>query len=92
LNGSMQYMGSFSSTSYSIPASANNTGYTVLISDANGCQVSGSAIVINCFPFAVAATVIADASAEGVCDGQVELVLSNGAAPYTLTNWLNGGN
>ena len=92
LNGNMEYMGNFSSTTYSIPAAASNTGYTVLINDANGCQVSGNAIVINCYPVSVATSVTANASAEGLCDGTAEVTISNGAAPYTFTNWLNNGN
>ena len=61
--------------------------YTVTISDANGCQVTGSYLVTEPTAISVSATT-GDVSCFGGNDGEVDLTVSGGTTPYAFA-WNN---
>jgi gliding motility-associated-like protein len=69
----------------------NNIGggtYTVIITDANSCTVSGSQTIVS--PAGTNATAnINDANCPGSADGSIDLTVSGGTPGYTF-NWSNG--
>lgn len=75
-------------------AGQNQTGivcagtYTVTITDANGCTATATATVNEPTLLSVTTT-SADASCNGVCDGDVGATATGGTGPYTYT-WDNG--
>jgi len=62
--------------------------YTVIVTDVNGCTVSGSQTLVS--PAGTSATAnITDANCPGSADGAIDLTVSGGTPGYTF-NWSNG--
>lgn len=62
--------------------------YTVLVRDANGCEVATIVVMTQPAPLTVAETASSDASCEGASDGSFTVAAAGGTSPYTYT--LNG--
>ncbi len=67
---------------------APNT-YTVIVSDANGCTTTQTAIVTEPFPLVVQVRQIINALCSDRADGGASAVVGGGTAPYTYL-WSNG--
>lgn len=81
------YLWSNSATTASISGLTAGT-YLLVVTDDNGCTVSGTYIVAE--PTAVTATAtLTNVSCFGGSDGEIDLVLSGGVSPYDIT-WSNG--
>ncbi len=62
--------------------------YTVVVSDANNCNQTGTYTVAGAGVLSVSAS-ITDASCAGVTDGSISLNVTGGSTPYTFA-WSNG--
>ncbi len=82
------YAWSNSGTTASITGLVAGT-YTVTVTDANGCTISGSATITE--PTALAeVTTSTDVSCNGGADGTASIAVSGGTMPYSYA-WSNGG-
>lgn len=63
--------------------------YTVMVMDANGCEGSASATIIEIGAPACSIAVNSPISAQGASDGEVQATASGGTPPYTYL-WNNG--
>src|SRR5690554_2948560 len=66
--------------------------YTVLITDDNGCTATGSENVGNIGGPSIDQLLSTDPSCNGVCDGEIEVIISGGTAPYTYSWFDDNGN
>ena len=89
--GAYQYAwfpsGGSSSSAANIPAGA----YTVVVTDANGCEGTAIANVLNTGGPSVAATILSPVSCNGGSDGSASVNVSNGTAPFTYAWSPSGG-
>ena len=63
--------------------------HDVTITDANGCQVIETIVLVDPAPLTVTSTINTAISCNGVCDGDVTVSASGGTAPITIT-WPGG--
>ena len=63
--------------------------YNVIVTDANGCEATEVANVLDLGSPTVSITSSGDASCYGICDGFANINISDGTAPYTIA-WSNG--
>ncbi len=63
--------------------------YTIAVSDANGCSITDSVIVTEPAQIMGSITSQTNASCTGVCDGEIEIAITGGTAPYQYS-WTNG--
>ncbi|MNJ97472.1 HYR domain protein [compost metagenome] len=98
-NGSIQIQVTGGTTSYGYDWSngtsnqnlnnASAGSYNVLVTDANGCQVAYSGVILSVTNLNAAA-MVTDVSCYGDDNGEATVVISNGNEPYTY-QWSNGG-
>ena len=99
-NGSIQILVTGGTTSYgydwsdgSSNQNLNNVpdgSYSVVVTDAHGCQVTYSGTILSVSNLD-ASTVVTNASCYGQDNGEATVVISNGNPPYAY-QWSNGGN
>lgn len=65
--------------------------YTVEVTDASGCIGFGSSIVDDVDTLILSLPVLTDISCFGLCDGQINYIVSGGTQPYSY-NWNDPGN
>ena len=82
------YLWSNSETTTSITNLAPGT-YSVTVTDANGCSESVSVIVGTGVPVLSISGIATDADCNGVLTGAIDVTISGGQAPFTIT-WSNG--
>ena len=70
----------------SVPVGDN---YTVVIRDASGCESMGEGITVPS-PFDASAVLTAEVSCPGVSDGSIDLTITGGTSPYTIS-WSGPG-
>lgn len=66
--------------------------YDIFISDANGCQTTGTEFVGNIGGPSISSFVLTDPSCNGICDGEISITVSGGTAPYSYAWEDNLGN
>ncbi|MFN8155479.1 MAG: gliding motility-associated C-terminal domain-containing protein [Bacteroidia bacterium] len=66
-------------------------GYTVVVTDANGCTATGSVSVADTPGPVVSLNTVTDVSCPGGGDGTIDVSIAGGTAPYTYS-WSGGGN
>ncbi|HIO71576.1 MAG TPA: PKD domain-containing protein, partial [Flavobacteriales bacterium] len=85
-SGSYTYIWDDSGTSTN--ATVNNLGagtYNVTVTDSLGCQVLGSGVITDVPGGTTTASVVADASGFGICDGEATGSMTAGTPPYTYS-------
>jgi len=88
--GTPGYTYSWTPTGQTTSAATNLTagGYTVTITDANGCTNSANATITQPTPVAVTANSFS-VTCNGACNGQLVSIASGGTGPYAYS-WSNG--
>lgn len=86
-SGAYTYLWSNGATSASISSLAPGT-YGVVVTDANGCQGTGQAVITQPSAIVISADVI-DAACFGFNNGAASISVSGGASPYQYA-WSNG--
>ena len=66
--------------------------YNVTVTDANGCESISQIVVDEPDPISISIPFALDATCPGVCDGEVTMVASGGALPYSYSWAPSGGN
>lgn len=66
-----------------------NSSFTITVTDASGCQATGSATTVNPNALAIIAYTVSSATASGIADGAIDITVSGGTGPYTFL-WNNG--
>lgn len=64
--------------------------YNLILSDINGCQDTFEFILNNLNAPSIGLDTVIDASCFGVCDGEIQVTVTGGTAPYVF-NWSSGG-
>lgn len=81
--GTLMYdIGSGQQASSSFANLTPNT-YNVTVTDANGCTATNSGVIIGTGSGVSATMNVTDVSCNGMSDGQIQVVPTNGSAPYT---------
>jgi gliding motility-associated-like protein len=65
--------------------------YTIEITDDNGCTTTGTANVANIGGPSIDQLLTTNPSCNGLCDGEIEVIVSGGTVPYTYTWFDNNG-
>jgi len=67
----------------------NPGSYSYVVTDAEGCTVSGEVLLESASPITATPQVISDISCAGLTDGSAALEMADGTAPYSFA-WANG--
>lgn len=63
--------------------------YNIVVKDVNNCQITGTEIVSEPTQLVLDSASITDATCKSSCDGEIQLSVSGGTAPY-FYNWAQG--
>ncbi|MFK8009016.1 MAG: PKD domain-containing protein [Saprospiraceae bacterium] len=89
--GSTPYFFTWSNGSTTEDQSGLSPGiYTVSIIDINGCEIVENFEVLEPAPIQITNVVVTNISCAGINDGNIEITVDGGTAPYSY-NWSNGG-
>lgn len=66
--------------------------YQIIVSDGNGCQVTGNEVVGSIGGPTISSISITDPSCQGVCDGEITITVTGGTAPYSYQWYDVSGN
>ncbi|RYM32417.1 hypothetical protein ERX46_14160 [Brumimicrobium glaciale] len=91
--GTPVYQYSFNGGSTFNASSSNNFiaagTYNIVVKDANNCQITGTETVTEPTQLVLDNATVTDANCKSACDGEIQLSVSGGMAPYTY-DWLQG--